>query len=53
MMSRLVHDNTDAFHRMSLLYYHMGEAEDSLRYIDHIISDRCRLMYAVGKYESV
>jgi DnaJ family protein C protein 3 len=33
MMSRLVHDNTDAFHRMSLLYYHMGEAEDSLREI--------------------
>ena len=32
MMSRLVHDNTDAFYRMSLLYYHMGEAEDSLRY---------------------
>jgi DnaJ family protein C protein 3 len=33
MTSRLVHDNTDAFYRMSVLYYRMGEAEDSLREI--------------------
>ena len=33
MTSRLVNDNTEAFYRMSMLYYHMGEAEGSLRYI--------------------
>ena len=33
MLSRLIYDNTDAFYRMSMLYYHMGEAEDALRYM--------------------
>ena len=33
MLSRLIYDNTDAFYRMSMLYYHMGEAEDALRYL--------------------
>ena len=33
MTSRLVHDNTEAFYRMSMLYYRMGEAEDSLKYV--------------------
>jgi DnaJ family protein C protein 3 len=33
MTSRLVNDNTEAFYRMSLLYYRMGEAEDSLKEI--------------------
>ena len=32
MLSRLVHDNTPAFYRMSRLYYQMGDPEDSLRY---------------------
>ncbi len=32
MLTRLVHDNTDTFYRISMLYYVMGEEEDSLRY---------------------
>lgn len=33
MTSRLVNDNTEAFMRMSLLYYFLGEESDSLREI--------------------
>ena len=33
--SKLVNDNTEAFYRMSKLYYELGEEEDSLR-LDHI-----------------
>ena len=29
--SKLVNDNTEAFYRMSKLYYELGEEEDSLR----------------------
>ena len=33
MTTKLVNDNTEAFYRISQLYYQLGEEEDSLRYI--------------------
>ncbi|XP_064394155.1 dnaJ homolog subfamily C member 3-like [Halichondria panicea] len=33
MLTKLVHDNTDTFYRISMLYFVMGEEEDSLREI--------------------
>lgn len=33
MLTKLVHDNTDTFYRISMLYYEMGEEEGSLRYV--------------------
>jgi DnaJ family protein C protein 3 len=32
MTTKLVNDNTEAFYRISQLYYQLGEEEDSLRY---------------------
>lgn len=32
MLTKLIHDNTEAFYRISMLYYEMGEEDDSLRY---------------------
>ena len=37
MTTKLVNDNTEAFYRISQLYYQLGEEEDSLRYM-------CRIM---------
>lgn len=33
MTTKLINDNTEAFYRISNLYYSMGEEEDSLRYL--------------------
>ena len=32
MTTKLINDNTEAFYRISQLYYRLGEEEDSLRY---------------------
>ena len=39
--SKLVNDNTEAFYRMSKLYYELGEEEDSLR-LDQL--RECRML---------
>ena len=33
MTTKLINDNTEAFYRISQLYYSLGEEEDSLRYV--------------------
>ena len=33
MTTKLINDNTEAFYRISQLYFSLGEEEDSLRYV--------------------
>lgn len=32
-LSKLIPDNTDAMYRLSMIYYQMGQAVDSLTYV--------------------
>ena len=44
MTTKLVNDNTEAFYRISHLYYRLGEEEDSLRWAQCMHTILCASM---------